>query len=101
LGAGFAFGKGLYDPGWHVRAVGSLGRYDYRGTLFGTGSDLAKTFDGEAGYSAALLGYRFRAQSLFLKLFAGIEGEDQRISPHDPQNSVQGSAVGLKLAAET
>jgi len=38
LGAGFAFGKGLYDPGWHVRAVG--------------GSDLAKTFDGEAGYSA-------------------------------------------------
>jgi hypothetical protein len=97
LGAGCAFGKGLYDPGWHVRAVGSLGRYDYRGTLFGTGSDLAKTFDGEAGYTAALLGHQFRAQSLFLKLFAGIEGEDQRISPHDPQNSVQGSAVGLKL----
>ena len=56
--------QGLYDPGGHVRAVGSLGRYDYRGTLFGTGSDLAKTFDGEAGYSAALLGYQFRAQSL-------------------------------------
>ena len=35
LGAGYAFGKGLYAPGWRVRAVGSLGSYDYRGTLFG------------------------------------------------------------------
>jgi hypothetical protein len=35
LGAGYAFGKRLYAPGWRVRAVGSLGSYDYRGTLFG------------------------------------------------------------------
>src|SRR5262245_621119 len=35
LGAGYAFGKGLYEAGWHVRAVGALGRYDYQGTLFG------------------------------------------------------------------
>ena len=41
LGAGYAFGKGLYAPGWRVRAVGSLGSYDYRGTLFGGGSDLS------------------------------------------------------------
>jgi hypothetical protein len=26
LGAGYAFGKGLYEPGWRVRAVGALGR---------------------------------------------------------------------------
>ena len=38
LGAGYAFGKGLYAPGWRVRAVGSLGSYDYRGTLFGAGA---------------------------------------------------------------
>jgi hypothetical protein len=37
-----------------VRAVGALGRYDYRGTLFGAGADLGKTFDGEASYGAAL-----------------------------------------------
>ena len=35
MGAGYAFGKGLYAPGWRVRAVGILGSYDYRGTLFG------------------------------------------------------------------
>jgi hypothetical protein len=33
LGAGYAFGKGLYERGWRIRAVGALGRYDYRGTL--------------------------------------------------------------------
>ena len=34
--------------GASARAVSSLGRYDYRGTLFGGGSDLSTTFDGEA-----------------------------------------------------
>jgi hypothetical protein len=100
LGAGLALGKGLYEPGWRIRAVGSLGRYDYRGTLFGAGEDLATTFDGDASYGAALLGYQFRTETVFLKLFAGIEAEDQRISPRDPDNAVQGSALGLKFAAE-
>jgi hypothetical protein len=36
-----------------------------------------------------------------VKLFAGVEAEDQNITPRDPENSVQGSAVGLKLAAES
>ncbi|MGB6701348.1 cellulose biosynthesis protein BcsS [Methyloceanibacter sp.] len=101
LGAGHAFGKGLYERGWRVRAVGALGRYDYRGTLFGAGADLGKTFDGEASYGAALIGYQFRTQALFLKLFAGVEAEDQSITPRDSENSVQGGAVGLKLAAES
>jgi hypothetical protein len=101
LGAGYAFGKGLYERGWRVRAVGALGRYDYRGTLFGAGADLGTTFDGEASYGAALIGYQFRTQALFLKLFAGVEAEDQSITPRDPENSVQSSAVGLKLAAES
>ena len=58
LGAGYAFGKGLYAPGWRVRAVGSLGSYDYRGTLFDADADLGTTFDGDASYGAALLGYQ-------------------------------------------
>ena len=66
LGAGYAFGKGLYASGWRIRAVGSLGRYDYRGTLFGAGSDLGTTFDGDASYGAALLGYQFRAETLIV-----------------------------------
>ena len=45
--------------------------------------------------------YQFRTQALIAKLFAGVEAEDQNITPRDPENSVQGSAVGLKLAAES
>jgi Cellulose biosynthesis protein BcsS len=83
-----------------VRAVGSLGAYDYRGNLFGDGADLATTFDGRDGFAAALIGYQFRARSLILKLFAGVEAEDQRITPRDPSNPVQGRALGLRLQAE-
>jgi Cellulose biosynthesis protein BcsS len=82
LGAGYAFGKGLYEPGWRLRAVGSR-RYDYCGTLFGAGADLATTFDRNASYAAALLGYQFCAETLIVKPFAGVEAEDQRISPRD------------------
>jgi hypothetical protein len=69
-----------------------LGRYDYQGTLFNGGADLATTFDGEDSFAAALIGYQFRARSLFIKLFAGLEAEDQWITRHDPNNAVQGSA---------
>lgn len=101
LGSGYAFGKGLYESGWRLRVVGSLGAYDYQGTLFGNGSDLDTTFDGESTFGAALIGYQFRADTLFLKFFAGIEGENQDISPRDPENSVQGSAVGARFVAES
>ena len=33
LGGGYAFGKGLYAPGWRLRSVASYGRYHYDGTL--------------------------------------------------------------------
>jgi hypothetical protein len=101
VGAGYAFGKGLYESGWRVRAVGSLGAYDYQGTLFGGGSDLATTFDGRSTFGAAMLGYQLRANALFLKFFAGVEGEDQDISPRDPENSVQGTALGARFVAES
>jgi len=47
------------------------------------------------------LGYQFRADTLIVKFFAGAEAEDQRISPRDPDNAVQGSAVGLKLVVDS
>jgi hypothetical protein len=101
LGGSCAFGKELYESGWRLRAVGSLGRNDYQGTLFGGGADLDTTFDGEASFAAVLIGYQIRRGAVTLKLFAGAEAEDQDISPRDPSNRVQGSAIGFRVQAES
>lgn len=101
VGGGYAFGKGLYAPGWRVRAVGAYGRYRYDGSLFDGRDYVGTTFDGEVGFAAAMIGYQFRPGAVTLKLFAGLEAEDQHIEPHDPNNSVQGTELGLRLTAET
>jgi len=102
VGGGYAFGKaGLYDEGWRVRAVGAYGRYHYDGALAVDGVYFPLTFEGQNGFAAALVGYELRPRGLILKLYAGIEAEDQHIVPHDPNNSVQGSELGLRLQAES
>ena len=99
LGGGYAFGKGLHAPCWRLRSVASYGRYHYDGTL---GAENAVTeFHGEEYFGSALVGYQFHPGArLIVKLFAGIESDSQIITRHDPNNSVQGSALGVKLQAE-
>ncbi|MEG6508683.1 cellulose biosynthesis protein BcsS [Methyloligella sp. 2.7D] len=101
LGAGTAFGSSLWQPGFRGRIVGAYGGYNYDGTLAAPGGRQSVTFDGNNTYGAALLGYQFQPGRAVVKLFAGIEAEDQDISPRDPNNSVQGSAVGLRVQAES
>jgi hypothetical protein len=101
VGGGYAFGKtGYAEPGLRLRAIGAFGGYHYEGSLPVGGVNLPTTFDGEVTFGAALIGYEFRPGRTILKLFAGIEGENQHIVPHDPNNSVQGNALGLRLQAE-
>jgi hypothetical protein len=52
VGAGTALGKGLYEPGFRLRAVGSFGRYHYDGTLLTDGAYVPTTFDGEDAFLA-------------------------------------------------
>ncbi|MGE5259447.1 MAG: cellulose biosynthesis protein BcsS [Actinomycetota bacterium] len=100
VGGTTALGKGLYEPGFRLRAVGSFGRYHYDGTLLTDGEYVPTSFDGQDAFLAALAGYQSRKGPLTTKLFAGLEAEDQNISPHDPNNAVQGSEIGLWLATE-
>jgi hypothetical protein len=89
-------------PGWRLRSVASYGRYRYDGTLPVGVDNVTIEFDGEEYFGSALVGYQFHPGGrLIVKLFAGIESDSQIISPHDPNNSVQGSALGLRLQAET
>jgi Cellulose biosynthesis protein BcsS len=100
VGGGYAFGN-LYAPGWRARAVGAYGRYHYDGTLFDGSDYRGTTFDGQVGFAAALIGYQFEPGAVIVKLFAGLEAEDQHVEPSDPNNSVQGTELGLRLVAET
>ena len=90
--------RDFYESGWRLRAVGAFGLYHYDGSLPSRGVQVPTNFDGDDLYAAALIGYQFRYQSLFLKVFAGVEAEDQHITPHDPNNSVQGHKLGLQIA---
>lgn len=101
VGGGYAFGKELYERGLRLRAVGSFGRYHYDGTLLTDGVYVPTRFEGEASFAAALVGYQFVPGAVIVKLFAGIEAENQHIMPRDPNNSVQGNEIGLRLLAET
>jgi len=101
VGGGYAFGKGLYAPGLRVRAIGAYGRYDYDGALFDGSNYVATNFDGQDSFAAALIGYQFRPGAVTVKLFGGIEVEDQHVVPHDPNNSVQGTEIGFRILAET
>jgi len=100
VGGGYA-PEGLHAPGLRLRAVGAYGRYHYDGALFDGGAFAATTFNGQMGFAAALVGYQFRPGAATVKLFAGVEAIDQNIQPRDPNNSVQGSEIGLRLVAET
>ena len=100
VGGGYAFGKGFHQESLRLRAVGSLGRYHYDGSLENGGVWRPTRFDGDASFVAALAGYEFHFGGAVTKIFAGMEAVDQRISPRDPNNSVQGSAVGFRVVAE-
>ena len=100
VGGGYAFGKGLYEESFRLRAVGSFGRYHYDGSLQVDNVWTPITFDGDASFAAALIGYEFHRGRLITKLFAGIEAVDQHITPFDPNNAVQGSELGARFLAE-
>lgn len=100
VGGGYAASKGLYAPGWRLRAVASYGRYHYDGMLPADFDYVPVEFDGNDYFGSVLAGYQFHPGPVILKLFAGLESDSQIISPHDPNNSVQGSRLGLRLQAE-
>ena len=100
VGGSYAFGKGLYAESLRLRAVGSFGGYHYDGSLEVCDVWVPTTFNGDASFAAALVGYELQQGHLVTKLFAGIEAVDQHIVPFDPKNSVQGRKVGARFLAE-
>jgi len=48
-----------------------------------------------------LIGYQFRPGAVTIKLFGGMEAEDQHVVPHDPNNAVQGAEIAFRVLVET
>jgi len=62
---------------------------------------MATNFDGQDSFAAALIGYQFRPGAVTIKLFGGIDAEDQHVVPHDLNNAVQGTEIGFRVVVET
>ncbi len=90
----------IVAPGWRLRAGYGRGLYRYSGTRRLSGRDQDLLFVGEVSAYEALLGYQFRYRELTAKAFAGIESVRHRVAPEDPENAVQGTETGIKLALE-
>lgn len=97
----FSYGGLLWSPGgldregFTLKAVLSGGFYTYNSGALGntdvTGRELA---------AQILPGWRFKQGTLEVKLFAGLDLENHRLSPDDPSSGLRGGNVGLRTAAE-
>jgi len=86
----------LYEDGLRLRIAGGYGRYSYLGERRGE----FVAFNAETSFSEALVGYLKRLGPLTAKGFVGVATIEHDVAPLDPDNSVQGRAIGPKLAAE-
>jgi hypothetical protein len=96
----FTYGGLLWSPGgldregFTLKAVMSGGTYRYWSGAVGgdvTGRELV---------AQVLPGWRFKSDRLEVKVFAGLDLQDHRLSPDDPASRLRGGDAGLRAAAD-
>jgi outer membrane immunogenic protein len=80
--------KDLDTSGPRVWFLGSSGIYKY----FGEGT----TFRGTFTSGEALAGYGFEGNNYSINVLGGLNAINHMVSPFDPENKVQGTALGIK-----
>jgi hypothetical protein len=87
--------RGLELPGFTFRLLLSGGAYRYTSGALGnvdvTGREFVAQF---------LPGWRFTGKRVELKVFAGLDVQNHRLSPDDPSSRLRGADVGLRVAAD-
>lgn len=96
LGAAWAPFGSIEKSGLRLRILGGKGAYSYSGGLASGGMLVPTTFEGKNGLAEVMLGYFFRLDPVYLKVYAGASWEQHLISPTDPQNDVSGDAFDAK-----
>lgn len=84
----------LGESGARVRLDGQAGRYSYES------SSLKATVNGTKEEGAALVGYSWIWAGAVVSAYVGVNFENDSLSLRDPGNSVVGTSVGAKVAAD-
>lgn len=98
---GFAHGGLLWSPagldneGFTLKAVISGGAYRYQSGALGDATVSGREFGAQL-----LPGWRFKRDTLEIKVFAGPEIREHRLSPDDPSASLRGRVAGLRTGVD-
>lgn len=83
---------GLNEDGFTLKLLLAEGSYRYRAgpaSIRGTGL-----------LAAIMPGWRIKRGNFEIKIFAGLDLQNHRLSPDDPGNSLRGNHAGLRVAAD-
>ena len=86
--------NGMHQSGWRLSAFGLVGRYEYHG---GDNHDL---FKGNFVSTDALVGWSHVFSNGAVTLAGGVNYQNHRVRPNDPENPVEGSKLGFKVQAD-
>ena len=85
---------GMHLSGWRLSAFGLVGRYEYHG------GDADQLFKGKFVSTDALAGWSHVWNTGAVTFQAGVNYQQHRVSPNDPNNPVVGSRVGFKAQGD-
>jgi len=97
----FAYGGLLWSPGgldnegFTLKAVMSGGIYRYNSGALGNAQVYGYELVGQM-----LPGWRFKRDTLEVKVFAGLDVESHRLFPDDPSSRLRGGDVGLRAVVD-
>lgn len=83
---------GLNEDGFTLKLLLAEGSYRY---LAGT-----TNIQGTGLLASLMPGWRIKRDNLEVKVFAGLDLQNHRLSPDDPANSLRGNHAGLRVGAE-
>jgi hypothetical protein len=93
----FLYGGVLWSPGsldregFTLKAVLSGGTYNYLSGAFGK-------VQGRELVAQIMPGWRFKYNAVELKAFLGLDAQNHRLYPNDPDSKMRGTDIGLRVA---
>lgn len=91
----YSFNRDIGSDGFVLRVYGSHVDYEYDTTGVPGGR-----VDGDGWQGDVMVGYKVSRGNIWAAGYIGVDYQDHDLTPSDPTNSVSGSEVGFKVAAD-